>query len=65
MTSSEAGMQIDRSDQHCSNANSPRAVILQPGSKTTLERLLQWPKQALEIVRIDGGREIISRDTHS
>jgi hypothetical protein len=53
----DAGMQIDRSRSHHSNADSPKVASLQPGLKVNSERCVQALKQVFESVSIDGGMQ--------
>jgi hypothetical protein len=51
-------IEIDSSDEHASNADSPRVAILESGSNLTLEMHSHLLKEDFEIVSIDEGREI-------
>jgi hypothetical protein len=56
--STDEGIQIDWSDEHCENADSPRSESLQPHSNAAEERALHSLKHDLEIVSTDEGNEI-------
>jgi hypothetical protein len=54
----DAGTEIDSSDEHHPNANSPRIESRLPGSNAKLERALHHLKQDPERVSTDEGRQI-------
>jgi hypothetical protein len=54
----DEGMQIDRSERHDENADSPRLETLHPDSNIKFERREQHAKHSLEIVAIDEGIQI-------
>jgi hypothetical protein len=56
------GMQTDRSDEQCRNADSSRAESRQPGSNIKVESFLQNAKQDFEMTSIDEGIQIDSSD---
>jgi hypothetical protein len=60
----DEGIQIERSDEHVSNADPPRIEILEPGSKARFERFLQSLKQREEIFLMDEGMRIDSSREH-
>jgi hypothetical protein len=60
--STDAGRQMDRSDEHSENADAPRIEILEPDSNVKLRRFEQRRKHPLESVSIDEGRQIDSSD---
>jgi hypothetical protein len=62
IVSIDAGRQIDRSDEHHSNADSPSLTIAEPASNAKCEMLLQDRKHELEIVSIDEGMQIYRRE---
>jgi hypothetical protein len=55
-------MQIDVSDSHEKNTDSPRVDSRERLSNITEERFLHMPKQDLEMVSIDAGMEIDGSD---
>jgi hypothetical protein len=65
IVATDDGIEIDSSDKHFSNADSPRMAILQPDSNVSCERLLQWLKQDLEIVSTDEGTQMDCREEQS
>jgi hypothetical protein len=58
----DEGMQIDCSDEHFSNAESPRHETRQRGSNATVKRILQWLKQCEAIVSTEEGMQIDRSD---
>jgi hypothetical protein len=58
----EEGMQIDTSDEHHKNVNSPRTEILQPDSNVKDDRFPQLVKQLPETVSTDEGMQIDSNE---
>jgi hypothetical protein len=57
MVSTDAGMQIDRRDEHLSNAYSPSIETLNPVSNLTFERPSQWEKQDFKMALTDEGTQ--------
>jgi hypothetical protein len=62
---SDGGRQIDRSDEHPENADSPSIETLEPASNVKCERSVQFLKQPHEIVSIDAGIQIHLSDEQS
>jgi hypothetical protein len=58
MVSIDEGIQIDRSDEQCANADSPSVETLQQLSNVKIERFLQLEKQSSAMVVIDEGIQI-------
>jgi hypothetical protein len=62
MISTEAGMQIDLSDEHCQNARCSIRISLEFDSNVTLEREVQSPKEPEEMISTEAGMQIDLRD---
>jgi hypothetical protein len=62
MASTEAGTQIDRSDEQDRKADSPTHEIREPASKVKFESFVQDWKQDFEIFSIDAGRQTSCSD---
>jgi hypothetical protein len=65
MVSIDEGMQIVRSDEQPSNAESPRVEIRQGDSNVKSERLSQRRKQEPERIAVDEGMQIDRSDKHA
>jgi hypothetical protein len=57
-------MQIDESDEHDENAESPIRETLQPDSNVTLESLSQSAKHHCQSCSTDDGMQIDESDEH-
>jgi hypothetical protein len=57
IVSIDGGRRIEASDEHLSNAESPRFTSLEVGSNVKSESLVQRLKHDFEIVSIDEGRQ--------
>jgi hypothetical protein len=65
IVSIEAGMQIDRSDEHDPNAHFPRIESSDPCSNVKYERVSQKLKHSAEIISIDEGIQRHRRENAS
>jgi hypothetical protein len=57
-------MQIDRSDEHERNADSPRVAILDSGANLNCERAPHPSKHSCEIVSMEAGMQTDFIDEH-
>jgi hypothetical protein len=56
--STDEGIEIDRSDEQFSNADSPRMEIREPAWNRKSERAQQYEKHDLEMALIDEGMQM-------
>jgi hypothetical protein len=61
-SSTDAGIQIDRSEEHCENALAQTLLSLDPDSNVKFESAVQDEKQDLQRISTDTGMQIDSRD---
>jgi hypothetical protein len=64
IASTDAGIQIDLSEQHSSNADFPSVEIREPDSNVKFESIAQSKKQDAEIVSTDEGTQIDRNDEY-